>query len=532
MKIKYYVLALQLAVGFFLFAQNTANTDRRHSKVLVQTLKEGEKLSQGEWKIHIKQSGLGYEFVTGDYVNGFNLYKDKQLIGRSTTPRFSDSDYWITESGDGDNKKSTLHLKNGKKYGPYDNVSPIFEYGHYTGPKIHGYRYSKDGQDYLHLFKDGKTTGPVKKLRIRKITDSEKLISYEMDEKHYVEYNGKKYGPYKGVRIPYGSKASYVPFHFSYQDESGAWKAHIENQRSKLSFTSSPTLNFFENGKHAITGTPYGSTDKKKYTFIDGNKYHNQYRKSALFFNAFGDVLQVKNDSVYYHGKFLGKYKTRGLYGKNSQGATAFSVLLSKNNASNQKEYYICDQGKMIFVALAQDMTSSSNCYLLGKDYLYIRKSDSMLMKNGKETGENRIIKLDVSNYPNEVIKYKKEGIYDVIYKNHKVMTLEDMKKEGINPLWYSLKENPYAFKKIDGSYYIIPKGGTSKPRPLQMRWNTFAFSKGNVNYAECNQRKMEIYINNELYSPGFGLTYNEKNNSFHWMSLDGQKVYLHTLKN
>ena len=526
MKTNFILLLLGLGVSTLNHAQTKTKVGENHTKELIQTLKEGEVMSQGEWKINIKSSGLGYEFVTTNPKGGFNLYKNKKNLGRFTYEHFSDDQYWVTDTG-GDEKKYYFHLKNGKKYGPYDRVSPILNY---KEQKAYGYQYTKEGKKFAHFFSNKQTLGPFNSIHVRKVNQNERILTYKIENQQFLEKNGKKYGPYKSIRVPYGKKKN-APFYFTYQTEDLQWRVHIEGKKCDQTFKRGPILVFFENGKFAVTGIPFDEKEKKYYTFIDGKKYFKKYRKSELFFNSKGAILFAKNDSIFDGNKFLGKYKTKILYSKNSGGSDIPSVLLSKRNSENKKEYYIYKNGKITFVANQKDLSASKKFYLLGDDYMYIRSKDSALIVNGKETSDKGIFKIDCSNYPKEIIKYKQEGNFEAIYKNNKKMTLEDLKKANIRPTWYKLEENPYYFTKVEKKYYITPRGSNQKIE-VNYRWNTFVFSKGNKNIAECNQRKKEVFINGELVSQGFGLTYNKNTDTFHWMTLEGQKVYLHHYKN
>lgn len=515
-------------------AQQVIRVRGKHSRELIHTFKKGESLSRGESKIHIKADGAGYEFSTMTEDYRFFLYKNGKCLGEYAGYYFSDDAYWVKPVRQGEQKRSTLYLKSGQKFGPYERVYPVMDY---SNNSITGIQYQENGRKYMRSLLNGKTYGPFSELSVAKLTKEETIFSYKTDAGCYVVHNEDLFGPYKDTRTVhyhYNAKAG-GKFYFHYQDADGNWHTWYDQAELPYAFRSMPpTLTVFDNGKIMLMGYPADGVDQAY--FIEGKKYDYKPYLHEIETNSFGDVLTVKSNpersysapaQLFENGQPIGTFKRGYITRSNCHSSSYYQALLTDTATGLT---YVYGDRELRLLGKEEEI-NNYQVYLVGNDYFHVRKSDSTLIKNGEPTEHKKVTMLDLSHYPSDIVMVKKEGGYDVFYKNGKPMSYAEIKTARYNPDWYNIKDNPLRFETIDDKTYISAKGSSKKFGPVN-RGNDFVFSAGSKHLGECNNRKMEIYIDNKLFSPGFSLAYHPQMNAFYWLSIDKDKLYLHCYQN
>lgn len=526
------LFVFSLALAGNTLSQVVISVKGKHSKELIHTFKKGEFLSRGESRIHIKTDGVGYEFCTMDENYRYYLYKNGKSLGEYANYTFSDDPYTIKPIRREDAVSYVFQLKSGEKYGPYESVSPIYDY---SGYQITGISYQQNKQRYFKSFISGKTYGPYSDLSISRLTKDDLIYTFKDNKGWYLSHNDQLFGPYKNMKTPYYSygRRRKEKFYFHYLNDKGEWHTYFDQAELPYAFKETPSMQVFDNGKVMLNGYPASGSGDSSYTYIDGKRYF--FSATELEHNSFGDIMSAKPDpeNRYYglstinvDGKEIGKYRRNYLTQGNCFNSPYFQTLLLD---TTQHEVYLYGNGQLHLLGREQEI-DNYQVYLVNDDIYYIRKSDKALIKNGTETGHRDVVSMDFSNYP-EIIMHKKEGDFDVFYRNDKALSYEEIRKIKHNTSWLNLKDNPVRFTEIDGKTYITAKGSGKKFGPVK-RYNEFVFSKGNAHLAECDHRRMEIYLDNKLFSSGFSLAFNPQTNAFHWLSTDGNKLYLHTYQN
>ncbi|MCE3296267.1 MAG: hypothetical protein K0R65_1981 [Crocinitomicaceae bacterium] len=521
-----------LALTFPAFTQKVITVKGRHSKTLIHTFKKGEYLSRGEARIHIKASGAGYEFCTTDENYRYYLYKNGQNLGEYAGFYFTDDSHTVKLIRKGDERFYTLTLKSGEKFGPYESVGPVYDYSTYD---ITGIRYKQNGQYYLRNLTTGKTYGPHPDFSINILTKGEMTYTYKDDRGFMLVHNDKTYGPYANLSSEYyygNGKPKH--FYFHYKTENDEWRTHFEGSDLPRSFKDTPKIGVFENGKVMQSGVPAGSESDTVYYFIDERRYAEIPYRQEIECNSFGEVLTAKMESsssdspalIYDEGKELGKYKRLYLPPSNCHNSPYFQCLFANPESG---EVFIYGNQKFVRLGTEEEI-NNYEVHLLGQDYYFIRKTDQVLIKNGQETGNKNMKSMDASNYP-EIILHETGAGFDRFYRNGKKLSYNEVAQYKRNPQWYNLEDSPLRFVENDGKTYLIAKGSGKKYGPVK-RYNEFRFSRGNAHLAECDNRQMQIFIDNKLFSPGFSLEFHEKENAFYWLSTDKNKLYLHTYQN
>lgn len=516
----------------FSFSQNVVKVKGKHTKTLIHTLKVDEFITRGESKILIQNNGLGYEFIVQNQQRDFKLYKNGKFLGSFPWFHFSDDDYWKTSVENNGKKMYYLHFSKGTKYGPYDKIDVIssMKNGEWN---IDGYEYKINEMYYFHSFYSKITYGPYSYLRIYNLTENEITFTYKIDNKVHISHNGKDFGPYSDAVIDYTySGRDTKKFAFKYKNEKGDWKVYYKKE-FPLTFRSQPNIRVFSNDNFAVSGNEINSEKGMEFVYVNGDTYKSKYNKYDVIYNSFGDVIQIINnaekDTVYEGKNILGIFNTIDLYWGNLENTPYFRLLFKKEIEKGVFEYSAYKKNEFKVVGTSNDF-EIRDFYIIDNDFIYLRKADSALIVNGKETGHKKVTNLDYRYYP-DVYMVKKNGIYDEFYKNGKIITYEEAKKGPIYPEWYNIKGKPYTFEFKNEKAYVIPKGSEKRFGPVEAN-NFFAFSKDNKHFAECNDRKMEVFIDGKIISPGFCLVHNPKTNEFHWLSLDKNKLFLHTYVN
>jgi hypothetical protein len=514
------------------FSQNVVKVKGKHTKTLIHTLKEGEYISRGESKILIQSTGVGHEFIVENGKREYKLYKNGKLQGNFSSFYFSGDKFWKSVVEINGKKLYYMHFTDGGKHGPYDQIDAITS-GSNGVYNVDGYQYSLNDMYYFHSFHTKKTYGPYSFLHVSSASKNELAFSYKQNEKVHIHHNGVDFGPYEDAKFDYTYlAASTRKFAIKYKNKNGEWKVYFKKE-IPITFRSEPNVRIFSNDNIAITGTELGTDRNVEYVYVNGQKFESKYYKYEVIYNSFGDVLHLfKNngkDTVFESKNPLGVHHTIDLYWGNIENTPYFRMLFKKDIGNGVFEYSAYKKNEFKVVGTSKDF-EIRNFFIVGEDFMYIRSSDSTLVLNGKETEHSKVASLDCSYYP-DIYMIKKNGIYDDFYKNGKKITFEEAKMGPIYPEWYNVKGKAFNFEFKDDKAYVIPKGSEKRFGPVEAS-NFFAFSKGNKHYAECDDRKMELFIDGKLFSPGFSLKYNPQTNQFHWLSLDKNKLYLHTYIN
>lgn len=527
-----FLLGFILVLGMNTFAQNIIKVRSKHSKELIHTMNNEEFFGRGESKIFIQKTNVGYEFITRNSKNKFNLYKNGTKLGEYSYPRFSDALYHETQSKKDEETLYTLHMKSGEKFGPYQYVSPYFS----KENKLIALRYKENGKVFFKDFKINKTFGPFEEIYVQTLETFATAIEYRKDGKWHLMNNEVIYGPFNSVNYPYQRKAS-DPFYFTFQNESDEWQVYYK-QTFDFKFTNSPSVTIFENDKIVINGDLKTEDGVKKVFLIDGKSYEDYYNYKSLAYNNFGDVLvleanresETDKSNIYQNNTLLGSYQIAHLFSSNVQKSSIYDLILIEKSTDpdiQSESYSVIKKDKITPIGTSDDI-ELNDLFLIGEDVIYIRKKDSVLVVNGAPTKHKKITYMDYANYPEEVFMLKKEGRFDVILKNEKVLTKEELKNTRFSPDWYMLKDKSYSYEFIDGKKYLYAKNSNKKIGPVSSQTN-IEFSKDYKHYGESDERTMEVSIDGKLVSKGFNITYNPHANTFHWLSIEGKKMFLHS---
>lgn len=194
------------------------------------------------------------------------------------------------------------------------------------------------------------------------------------------------------------------------------------------------------------------------------------------------------------------------------------------------------------FLGLFPEIHFSDDEYWNTSEVVDGKTKYTLHLQNGKKFGLYEkvypLINYDLPGRPIYGVEYQQnESRYVNLIENnktvgpHEYISVFNTASNDRIILWKN--GDKYYFSKNDhvaGPFLKINSSG--KEIGPVFRHSTFVFSKSNKVMAENNQGKREIYIDEKLFSPGFCLTYNEKDNSFLWLSQIENKIYLHTFKN
>ncbi len=533
MKIKFLLSFSICLLAFSLQAQNVIKVKSKHTKVLVYTMKEGEYITRNESRILIKNTGIDHEFVLQNKEREFKLVKNGKLIGTSSSFRFSDDEFWYTSVMEGDKKMNYLNLKSGKKIGPYSSIYATTSYqnGKY---QFDGYQYTKNEKYYFHSFYLDKTFGPFDKLSIYRSSKGKIYFTYSLNDKDYVSINSKVFGPYIEAKFtyPYYPTSENAIFAIKYKNSDNQWKVFYEKELD-YAFQYAPNIEFLENNKIKITGYLTNGENDFESIIVNDKVYKYKYNYYDVALNSFGEAMYiVKNndgDSIFVDSKFLGVFRTENLYSSRLLDSPYYNILLKKKSSDNKMEYFLCKKDELISIGSNLEM-SPYNFNIFKDDYYYIRTIDSVLIKNNKETEFKKVKDFYYTPDKKQVLM-SLNGIYDEYFIDGKKVSYEEAKNANLNVDWANIKGKPYTFERVEDKYFITPKGSNKKFGPV-IKWNKFVFSNDNLHYGECDENEMNVFIDGKLFSKGTSIVHNPKTNQFHWLSVDKNKVYFHTLMN
>ncbi|MES2556116.1 MAG: FHA domain-containing protein [Bacteroidota bacterium] len=539
MKAVSWIMALTLAVGAH--AQKVITVRAQHSKVLINTLRANENIVRGETRLLIKTDGERYEYLTGEGQT-YRHYENDRLLQTLPYARFDRPKYYTWAKYE--NAKYMTYGKIGQKeIGPYQQLHFLTS-GINADQALHGYYYTENDRSTFIDRETGKTYGPYDAISWPKVSREHLLFSYRKGNGWWVVDRKGTYGPYDSV-VPLYASTQPEGLAYTYKQK-GVWRVHCKAEITKT-FTLKPSLQFAEDGSWEVCGVATQSDGKQHIFLQDGTVYDQHQEIQTIRFPGL-PVLIAKGHARITYPEFdcqfdysesytiqrgeevLGEFYIERLYGKLiGKSDKIYPLVLYKKNpegiSTSRKEFYLLHAEKGLTSPIPGDARYKLS--VGGDTWAYLGGTERFLFLNGEQQSWSNVNMVDVSASPKNWYMAVKEGNYVNLYRNGKADASAET-ADKFATYNYPTRNKPFVVvTENDKSYAKTPHSsklyGPVNPRSI------IAFSKNNTHYAEGDERSAQILIDGKVIGKGYGLVYNEDKNAYHWVSQEGQKLYLHT---
>jgi hypothetical protein len=370
-----------------------------------------------------------------------------------------------------EDKKWMLHI-NGKEHGPFDQYT-------YARLKNDNVAYTIKKADGYYVNIDGKEVGPYDvKTYVTFMDDGKYKYSFKKEGKYYYNYNGREYGPYT---------KRYTP---SFNDDGDMTGSILKEDGHYLKVGGKEHGPFGKLRTHKIRGNHYAVVfykDFKYHVVVDGNKIGTYTRViNSISLSNKGKYMfyynEEKKDYVNFNGKVYGPYDdAHGHARENSWFMVSKEADGKYHLHINGKEKLKSD--KRIYPSY-DDQDRLSYNYKIGDQYYKV--------KNGKTYGPS----------PSSI--------------NSRGELMTSMYKKG-EEWYYSINGKEYKGKY---RYFLSDKTGE----------HYLAYHYYRSDYKDPRSGLMidGKSFPNEL---GFSVWYEEAENSFRWITLEGRSLVVKEFK-
>ena len=443
-----------------------------------------------------------------------------------------------------ENAKYQYYGKIGQKeIGPYQQLSFLTS-GINANQALHGYYYVENDRSTFVDRETGKTYGPYDAISWPNINHEHLLFSYRKGNGWFVVDRKGTYGPYDSV-VPFFASTQPEGLAYTYKQK-GVWRVHCKAGIDKA-FTRKPALQFAEDGSWEVCGIATQSDGKQRIFLQDGTVYDQHSGIQSLRFPGLPVLTAKGQGSVTYPGfrgqfnynelyilqrgdEVLGEFYVEYLYGKLiGKSDKIYPLVLYKKNpegtAINRKEFFLLHTEKGLTSPIPGDARYKLS--IGGDTWAYVGGTERFLFLNGEQQSWSDVNMVDVSASPKNWYMAVKEGVYTNLYKNGK----PDASAETENNYAtynFATRNKPFVFVTENDKSYVKTPHSSKLYGPVNSR-SIIAFSKNNAHYAEGDERAAQILIDGKVIGSGYGLVYNADKNAYHWVSQEGQKLYLHT---
>ncbi|TFH28057.1 MAG: hypothetical protein E4H10_01740 [Bacteroidia bacterium] len=498
------------------------------------TLHEGEMLDTDNTTVQPTSSGADYVITTQyDYDGKYYRYT-RSVKGESVGVDIRLGEFITTGKEDG--KEYFRINATGKKYGPYESVSPRYDE---KKQLLYGYSYEEDGNNYFVDQVNNKSYGPLDQGGLWHIDEKNLVYSYaETDNEtgkleSFLIENGEKSGPYEQVSYRMPGTAATPPL-IVYM-ENGKYYVKLQQYKG-IAFGAYPIASEIRNG-WVIEGAAERS-DKVKWIYLpDGQKLESSQTVKHLV-NYQGNVMKAEHvagggsDAAYkvsFKGKEIGTYAIKKSNRSDLSNSDFFDHFLIRVEVSNnwplayRDENYLFSESRGLIGPLTQDEIRMT--YFFPGGYATI-KADSTLQMNGKNILED-VIMTDYRDYPENWWAFQQRGDYVYPYRNGKEIPLTELPEQY---RYYNTEDKPLVKVKRGDEYFIRVKGLDKLLGPID-KYDAFTVSGDGKHYAVVRGIDDFVAVDGKVVTKGFNIVYNEKLNAFHWFDQEGQKIYLYTYK-
>lgn len=539
MKAVSWMMALTLVVSAH--AQKVITVRPQHSKVLINTLRANENIVRGETRLLLKTDGERYEYLTQENQT-YRHYENERLLQVLPYARFDRPKYYTY--GKYENAKYQYYGRIGQKeIGPYQQLHFLTS-GTNPNQALHGY-YSvqNDRSTYVDLV-TGRTYGPYEAISWPNVDREHLLFSFRKEKRWYVADRKGTYGPYDSV-VPLFASTHPEGLTYTYM-EKGVWRIHSKHNIPGT-FTRKPSVQFAEDGSWEVCGVATQSDGKQRIFLQNGTVYEQHQETQTLRFPGLPILTATGHGSITYPDfrcqfaynesytlqrgdEVLGEFYIEPLYGRLiGKSDKIYPVALYKKNpegtAINRKEFFLLHTEKGLTSPIPSDARYKLS--IGGDTWSYVGGTERSLFLNGEQQTWSDVHMADVSASPNNWYMAVKEGVYITLYNNGK----PDGSAETADKFAsynFATRAKPFVIVSENDKSYAKTPHSTKLYGPVNPR-SIIAFSKNNSHYAEGDERAAQILIDGKVIGKGYGLVYNADKHAYHWVSQEGQKLYLHT---
>lgn len=562
------ILAI-FVVGMFCpnaWGQNIIKVSGPYTKKVVYTLKENEDVFLDESNIHFINNITNYEFTTR-IDNAYYLHSSNDKKGplryfpQPTKKRYA-------KGFKDPNQRKYQCVANNDKFNIVDRsgkilqknvLSPITSLEYlYLNPNLedlNGYAFisSNNMKWYCKVDNPDMLYGPFDILQLYSLSKSKVFFSYRTEKGFYIRINETAYGPYEEIKIhnPYAEGT----YDFSYRNEKG-WYIYLGKNYGPFKEKPIYSHSRFAYIKEAYDNYPgyfllqsgikigaYDNFDANNFFYFPSTNTWIKFEKKAL--NAPPQNKTFYNRPTYYLTSNLfagekGPYHlpenyTRGAFGEYNSFYSSGIVQQSGNNP--QKFTLILnetdDQGQISYrkYLLTSDLNlygpfeelkaityvGSSLWFVAGKDHTLFKDNVQQKFKNVESFGMNESGKISMKIKEDSLVTLYEDFQPIFKYKEQKYFTIAKKYDDGY-----------YLLDDIHGDISIqIPKKNRTIG-PFSVNGAEDIILNKDASHFAVNSWS-EITIDHKAYGSGFSLCYSNTNNSYHWFSLEGRNVILHT---
>lgn len=538
MKAVSWIMALTLVVSAQ--AQKVITVRPQHSKVLINTLRANESIVRGEARLLLRTNGEQYEYLTQENQT-YRHYENERLLQVLPYPRFDRPKYytWVQY----EKPRNRYYGKIGQKeIGPYQQLY-FFTSGTGTTEALHAYYYVENDRSTLIDRQTGKTYGPYEAISRPNIGGEHLLFSCRKENSWYVVDRKGTYGPYDSV-VPLYASSQPEGLTYTYK-EKGVWRIHSKHEIPGT-FTRKPSLQFAGDGSWEVCGVATQSDGKQRIFLQNGTVYDHHQETQTLRFPGLPILTAKGHGNITYPDvrcqfeynetytlqrgeEVLGEFYIEPLHGRLiGKSDKIYPLALYKKNPEGQplrKEFYLLHTEKGLTGPIPKD--ARYNLSIGGDTWAYLSGTERTLFLNGEQQSWSNVHMVDVSASPKNWYMAVKEGVYITLYKNGKPDASAET-EDKFAPYNFSTRAKPFVIVSENDKSYAKTPHSTKLYGPVKSR-SIIAFSKNNAHYAEGDERAAQILIDGKVIGSGYGLVYNADKNAYHWVSQEGQKLYLHT---
>jgi hypothetical protein len=555
------ISALVILLSAWLSAQQVIKVKSANSKDLIYTLKNGEEIYTEETFITFTSNGTRYE-ITTELNDKYYIHTNKAHFGPYDFPpgRFSNGRYLVTKFS----KDSTaricflLNINDGTKLGPFENLRPYFDNNY----NLLGYEYDKNEKSYLCFTKSNRTIGPFDQIYSNcydeKVMLSEDIF-YQVGDAVYRNNKGKISAPMHNFKSYFVAGTET----YSYGDEKSGFLVMMDNKvlgpyknlmvsehRSILSYYVLVSPYFIKEPNGIYDGYALLSSGVKvpsnapegelSYVIeLEDKSWIKLEKTDAIKAAHYNWKKSPQNSGWYIHysnGTSFGPFAMKDTYNSIRSSKSGIYFLVSDFQKNTSSGYNNSIKGEDIFVF------SNGKKYLFPKSpdpdaaiELYANDKNWFALKNGKllHNGECSPLK----NVRSVRFSFRSDDWYAItnsvqndssdIYKNGlKIKTIKGKNAELQNVQTVA-NGGCILNLKINGwptGYYF---NGKTEIGPQQNEiMDPVILNKRHIGFIE---NYTNVVINGKDKGEGAVLTGNEVSGTFHWMSTESNKVYLHS---
>ncbi|MBC7864596.1 MAG: hypothetical protein IAF38_16600 [Bacteroidia bacterium] len=571
MKKKNYTIsfAICFSIAFSaLFSQKgkTISVKSPYTKKTIYTLKPGETLYQQEASLSFSHNATSCEFITLLNEKFYLHIDNKPALGPFSEIPYrwkNDPFYQIRNTtAQGKHEEFLYFIKTGEKMGPYQFINFPNDYYYNNIIPFKGFIYIKNNQSFVKIFGTAKDLGPYDEIRTQVSPSSKSKVcfTYVKDSMTYIYRDGKISGPYKDYHRedPYFSYKAANGYYVSmdekvfgpYKERPGCVEDHAKR-----------TYNYLIKEENGIydgyllleDGSKVPVADEAYNLFFFYNLPDNSWMKieqTAMIKARKDGNLPECSDyaswNIYYsNGKSYGPFTIKGWPDIIFNGKDVFIGIqdppkydcdvVSGKLKLNKEPYKACVFSKG---EKSGPLDVQSDIINLGDFNFKAGKTKIAFVNNRKLYIDKTYSGLDnVHEFKFEwgsdnwyAVTVSKARDTAIIYRNGKKISIITVPEFYLQ--YFEFTGNDYELHYTSNNLNYLKLSSVSKefgpfekPLPWQCK---YIISKDKKHFAFIKNYTKIIVDGKDIGTEGFSLSSNDKEGTFHWVSIDGQNIILH----